>query len=217
MAAKPRRGSRHDDAQSSDRPAPLFRAYLGISLDGYIADRDGGVEWLERYITPEQDFAAFFRSIGATVMGRRSYDWIVEHAYALETEGPVIVQTHRPLLEPRAAARGGRGTRGRAREASLGRGRFEAFDGDVRELAARLREELGGTGKDVYLFGGGESIASFHEHGLVDRWELGIVPALLGEGIPLFPRHSRGLDALRLTRSRVLRNGLIEACYEPSK
>jgi dihydrofolate reductase len=66
----------------------------------------------------------------------------------VQTSGRCIVQTHRPLEN---APEG-----------------VEAFAGDVSELAAELCRELAGTGKDVCLFGGGESIASFDEHGLVD-------------------------------------------------
>lgn len=88
--------------------------------------------------------------------------------------------------------------------------------GDVRELAARLRTELAGTGKDIWLIGGGNSIAAFHEAGLVDRWELSIIPALLHDGIPLFPNRSGGLERLQLTRSWTMRNGIIEAWYEPA-
>ena len=93
----------------------------------------------------------------------------------------------------------------------------EAFAGDVRMLAAELRRELTGTGKDVCLFGGGESIASFDAHGLVDRWELAIMPALLSNGIPLFPKRSRRIERLRLTHSRALKNGVIEVWYEPDR
>jgi dihydrofolate reductase len=176
---------------------PRFRAYLAVSLDGYIADREGGVGWLDPYFTPEIDFQAFFSTIGATVMGRTTWDWIVAHEYTLEAEGRCIVQTHRPLADAPP--------------------RVETFDGDVRELAADLRRELAGTGKDVCLFGGGESIASFDAHGLVDRWELAIMPALLGDGIPLFPRRTRPVQRLRLVESRALGNGVIQAVYEPGR
>jgi dihydrofolate reductase len=59
------------------RSRPLFRAYLAVSLDGYIADRKGGVGWLDPYFTPQIDFQAFWRTIGAMVMGRATYDWTV--------------------------------------------------------------------------------------------------------------------------------------------
>ena len=176
---------------------PRFRAFLAVSLDGYIADADGGVDWLEPYFTPEIDFAAFFRTIGAMVMGRATWDWTVAHGHAVEVEGRCIVQTHRPL---EGAPEG-----------------VETFAGDVRDLAADLRRELGDTGKDVCLFGGGESIASFDEYGLVDRWELGVIPILLGDGIPLFPRRTREPQTLRLVASRALGNGIDRVEYEPDR
>lgn len=186
-------------AEAARSHTPLFRAALAVSLDGYIADKDGGVGWLERTMTPEIDFAGFMKTIGATVYGRTTFDWALAHGYA--GGGPkhtVIVLTHRPL-PPRVP------------------GTVEAFCGDVRGVARRLRDQLKGTGKDIWLMGGGLSIAPFHEAGLVDRWELAIIPVLLGDGIPLFPKHSRGLDSLRLTHSRALKNGIVEAHYEPKK
>jgi len=176
---------------------PRFRAFLAVSLDGYIADAGGGVDWLEPYFTPEIDFAAFFRTIGATVMGRATWDWTVAHGHTEKVEGRCIVQTHRPL-------------EGAPQN-------VETFAGEVRDLAADLRRELLGTGKDVCLFGGGESIASFDEHGLVDRWELGIIPILLGDGIPLFPRRTREPRPLRLVASRALGNGILRVEYEPDR
>ncbi|HEY3242456.1 MAG TPA: dihydrofolate reductase family protein [Phycisphaerae bacterium] len=170
--------------------------YIAVSLDGYIADKDGGVGWLDPYFSPEIDFAGFMKTIGITVMGRVTYDWAVAHGHAGD-QGRCMVLTHRPLDDP---------PRG-----------MESFGGDVRELAARLQEGLAGTGKDIWLMGGGQSIAPFHEAGLVDRWELSIIPVLLGDGIPLFPKHTRGLEGLRLTHSRTLKNGIVEVRYEPQQ
>lgn len=175
---------------------PLFRAFLAVSLDGYIADKTGGVGWLDAYHSPEIDFAGFMKTIGATVFGRTTYDWAVGHGYLDTSGGRTIVMTRRSLPNPPPGV--------------------EAFAGDVRELAARLRADLAPSGKDIWLMGGGLSIAPFHEAGLVDRWELGIVPVLLGEGIPLFPKHSRGLEGLRVTRCRSLKNGIVEVWYEPA-
>jgi dihydrofolate reductase len=187
------------NAARRDREAvgaePRFRASLAVSLDGYIADAAGEVGWLDPYFTPEIDFSAFVRTIGATVMGRATWDWGVRHGHAEMAAERSIVQTHRPLegAPPRV----------------------EAFAGDARDLAASLRRELRGTGKDVWLMGGGESLASFDQHGLVDRWELAVMPVLLGEGIPLFPRRARPVTPLRLVHSRVLGNGVLELEYEP--
>ena len=200
---KPKSGRKSVGATSSDpNREPLFRASLAVSLDGYIADVSGSVDWLNTYFSPEIDFAGFLRTIGATVYGRTTYDWALAQGFTGAADpaapgGRPIVLTRRPI-ENRPEG-------------------VETFSGDVRELAARLRQELRGTGRDVWLMGGGISIASFHEAGLVDRWELTIIPILLGNGVPLFPPHSRGFDSVRLVRSRALEAGLLEAWFEPAR
>ncbi len=188
-----------DLARSSPSPTaahtPLLRVALALSLDGYIATEDGGVGWLDEYFVPEVDFPGFLKTIGATVMGRRTYDEALARGYPAGGGGRSLVLTHRPL----AATKNGP----------------EAWSGNLAELARRLRGELAATGKDVWLMGGGESIAAFHAAGLVDRWELSIIPVLLGSGIPLFPRGSRGVEGLRRTHHRMLSNGIAELWYEP--
>lgn len=201
MSAKGGAGARRPPKSASGRQTeptePRFRAYLAVSLDGYIADAAGEVGWLDPYFSPEVDFMAFIRTIGATVMGRTTWDWTVAHGHSDAMAGRAIVQTHRPLGDAPPGV--------------------EAFAGDVRDLAANLRRELRGTGKDVWLMGGGESLAGFDEHGLVDRWELGLVPVLLGEGVPLFPRRARPVTPLRLIHSRALGNGVVRVVYEPER
>lgn len=183
----------HTDAPNSDRP--LIRVGLAVSLDGYIAAPDGGVKWLDPYFTPEIDFARYMKSIGVTVWGRATFDQAVSLGHRFGGRDRVVVLTHRPL--PSNIPPG-----------------VEAFDGDVRELAERLRRELAGTGKDILLGGGGASVLPFHEAALVDRWDLGVIPVLLGDGLPLFLKRTTGVAGLRLTHSRVLSNGIVELRYE---
>ncbi len=57
----------------------LFRAFLSVSLDGYLADEDGSVGWLDAYMTSEVDFAGFDAAIGAVVMGRTTFEWSRKH------------------------------------------------------------------------------------------------------------------------------------------
>ncbi len=53
---------------------PLLRAYLAVSLDGFIADKDGGVKWLEPYSDPSLGFEEFNRTIDTIVLGRTTFD-----------------------------------------------------------------------------------------------------------------------------------------------
>lgn len=101
----------------------------------------------------------------------------------------------------------------------------EVYNGDSAELIARLKREIAkdqkkksSEKKDIWLIGGGDSIVSFHQAGLIDRWEIFIAPIMLGEGIPLFPKNAAGPAHLQLTYfKRYEKTGFLEAWYEPRR
>jgi dihydrofolate reductase len=74
----------------------LLRAYLALSLDGFIADADGGVDWLEPYFSSELEFSTFDSEIGALVMGRRTFDQSVKRGLSELAGRPTVVLTHHP-------------------------------------------------------------------------------------------------------------------------
>ncbi|MFZ1205747.1 MAG: dihydrofolate reductase family protein [Candidatus Acidiferrales bacterium] len=177
---------------------PLVRASLAVSLDGYIADKGDGVAWLNPFFSDEMDFARFMKGIGAAVMGRKTFDIAVSGVLGLmpPTSYPTFVPTHRAMPNPPA--------------------RYEPFQGDPVELVHRLRAQLAKSGKNIWLMGGGETIEAFRAAGVVDRLELRIIPVLLGDGVPLFPRHARGDERWKLARHRAFKNGVVELWYERS-
>jgi dihydrofolate reductase len=184
------------DRVRSQQAHPLVCVSLAVSLDGYIADTNGGVDWLNPFFSDEMDFAGFMKAIGAAVMGRKTYDIAVSGTLGPipPTNYPTYVLTKRPMPNPPP--------------------RYEPFGGKPRELIERLRAELAKSSKDIWHMGGGESIEAFRAAGLVDRLELRVIPVLLGEGVPLFPRHARGEERWRLTKHRAFKNGVIELWYE---
>ncbi len=173
----------------------VFRVYVALSVDGYIADENGGIGWLNPYFSPDLGFHEFIKTIGATVMGRATFDQSVEMGKWERANPRSIVMTHRPIDD-------------------LPQG-VEAFDGDVGDLAASLRADLDADGKDIWLMGGGKSIQVWHEAGLVDSWELYVIPVTLGAGVPLFPPGSPTLTELELVGSRSFDNGIVEMKYGP--
>lgn len=183
----------------------MVRVYIAMSLDGYIAALDGSVAWLEAYASEEFDFMGFAKTIAVTVMGRRTYDESFARGGPNPGGGRAVVMTHRPV-------------------ADLPKG-VEVFDGDSAELITRLKREIAedqrkkpSEKKDIWLIGGGNSILSFHQAGLIDRWEIFIAPIMLGDGIPLFPKHAAGLAHLQLTHfKRYEKTGFLEAWYEPRR
>jgi hypothetical protein len=66
--------TRPKKAAGKSPATPLVRVALAVSLDGYIADKRGGVNWLDAYFSPEMDFAGFMAAIGVTIMGRKTFE-----------------------------------------------------------------------------------------------------------------------------------------------
>ncbi len=138
---------------------------LAMSLDGYIADEDGGYGWIKGDgnhaldTSNKWDYAAFLKGIDAVVMGRACYDQSMAGDFSDKT---VFVATHRPTPD-------------------VGNVRF--LSGDVCQA---IREELAKPGKDIFLFGGGKVVDGFLKADMVDEYIIGIVPVILGGGRPLF-------------------------------
>lgn len=198
-----RRPPRPKSARKSaktEKHTPLFRVQLALSLDGYIAAPDGSVKWLDPYFTPEIDFMGFMSKIGAVVMGHTTYEQAIAMTGWHYSGMRAVVLARKPLsvVKPDVEVWGSRG------------------ETDIRALADDLRASLKGTGKDIWLMGGGTSLVPFHEAGLVDRWELSFIPVILGGGIPLFQNAAFHPAELRLTHSRILSNGISEVWYEPA-
>jgi dihydrofolate reductase len=176
--------------------------YVGISLDGYIADPDGGVDWLNPYGDARAGFTPFIKTISAFIMGRTTYDHAVEKHGAGESGfGGMAsyVVTHRPF-------------RPTAKDAI-------AFvvprDGDLKDLIAMMREKH--PGGDFWLMGGGSLTKSFLEADLIDILSVAFVPTLIGAGLPMFPQSEFRERRLALTRQHTYPSGVVELRYERVK
>ena len=168
--------------------------YIAMSLDGYLADSAGGVDWLTGQ-DPAWDgdggYSDFIRTVDTVIMGRRTYDQITTKLSpgSWPYEGlSAWVLTHRSAPEPE--------------------GEIRFTDLSLDRLAARLREC---PGRDIWLCGGAELVRQALELDLIDELRLTIIPTLLGAGIPLFG----GLTAPKLLElvSHRAENGMVECVY----
>ena len=196
---KPRRASKRKATKSTrtkkaarrSDPRGRVHLYVGISLDGYIATPEGGVDWLNPYADARAGFTPFIKTIGSLVMGRTTYDHAVANGFTDFGSTPSYVVTHRPLT---------------ARSASV-----IPYTGDLRQLVAEIRER---HPKDIWLMGGGDLTKSFQEADLIDIWSVAFVPTLLGRGLPMFPPATFPERRLRLVRTHTYPSGVIELRYE---
>lgn len=166
-------------------------AYLAVSLDGYIADADGGVGWLDDFADAEDGgYEAFVQTVDTVVMGGRTYRQVTQELSPglWPYEGlDCWVWTHDSGPLPHA----------------------RRIEGD---LAAWLHAQKQKPGKDIWLCGGVALIAAAADAGEVGRWHLTVLPVLLGGGIRLFPEGQK--QSLRLVSARQS-GGMAELIYEP--
>ncbi len=175
--------------------------HMAASLDGFIARKDGSVDWLETSDefadgdTMDPDFVdAFLKTIDCYVMGSRTY----ETALRFEAQGlgwsygdkPTFVLTTREL--PRT------------------RDTVEFYSGD---LAQFVNERLRPRFRTIWFVGGGVVCGECLRLGLADEVCYSILPILIGDGIPFFDEVNRDI-ALHLAEVKAYKSGMVELLYE---
>jgi dihydrofolate reductase len=175
--------------------------HMAASLDGFIARKDGRVDWLE---TSDEfaggatmdpgTVAAFLETIDCYVMGSRTY----ETALKFEAKGfgwsygdkPTFVLTRRELPRTRQTV--------------------EFYAGDLERLVnGRLRPAF----RSIWVVGGGVVSGECLRLGLANEVRYSILPILIGEGIPFFDQLDTDV-ALHLAEVNAYKNGLVELRYQ---
>ena len=175
--------------------------HMAASLDGFIARRDGSVDWLEtsdrfdggEVMAPET-VAAFLQTIDCYVMGSRTY----ETALNFEARGlawsygdkPVFVLTSRELRKARSTV--------------------QFYAGDLQRL---VEKELNPNYGSIWFVGGGAVAGECLRRGLADEVRYSILPILIGDGIAFFERLGQDV-ALHLLETKAYRNGMVALRYE---
>ena len=166
-----------------------MRYSVAASLDGYIADVNGGFDWIPH--DPTVDFAALFDSVDTVLMGRLTYEVMQSQSEPSWKPGTRVYVVSRTLSQ--ASAPG-----------------VTIVRDDPVGVASSLRHETGSG--DIWLFGGGQLFATLLRGRQVDAVEVTVVPVLLGAGIPLL---ASGVDrtTLTLTRAHPYPSGMIMLFY----
>ncbi|MBT8478889.1 MAG: dihydrofolate reductase family protein [Gemmatimonadetes bacterium] len=167
-----------------------FRVYIAMSLDGYIATPDGAVDWLEPFFEEDYGYESFIREISCAVMGRVTYEQVLDFGEWPYPDHDVYVLSRSAIdgLPERAFA----------------------WSEEPEALVGRLEErKLEG---DCWLIGGGQTIREFERLGYVDEYEVFVMPAFLGAGIPLFPSPFPA-GALQLVSVMAWENGVVRLLY----
>jgi dihydrofolate reductase len=185
---------------------PSASVFIATSRDGFIADTNGSVSWLNDLQTthplPDGDdggFGAFLSSVDAIVMGRTTYDTVlgfldsgIEWPYG---SIPVFVYTSnvKNVKVPDELSK-----------------QVKAATGTPKEVLQVVASEIDGA-KDIYV-DGGRTIRSFLDEGLVRRATVTVVPVSLGDGVPLLLEKHK--DVLQEASREKMPNGFVKMTYE---
>jgi len=160
---------------------------VGSSFDSYIARPDGTVDFLQP--DPAYSFKEFMDSIDATIMGRKTYEVAMKMGGGFGGKMPSYV------LSRTLPANKKKNT--------------HFTDRSPAAVVAELRQS---PGKDIWLMGGGELAREFLKADLIDRIDLGVMPCLIGSGIPLFPAGFPERQ-FSLAKSKTYPSGMLELRY----
>jgi len=164
---------------------------LATSLDGFIAEENGGVDWLNDFMKPEEDYgmSGFFEQCGTAIMGAKTYEQTLSFRYWFgNMDGIIFTSRELPLFEGKS---------------------IHFVAGDPTETVKSLKEKT----KDSWLVGGASLIAQFINKNLLDELIITIVPRLIGRGIPLCTDLNE-IQKLKLEDSKTFKNGVVQLRYQ---
>src|SRR3954464_12899435 len=180
---------------------PRVTVHMAASLDGFIARKNGAVDWME---TPDEfaggdtlgpEFVgAFLKTIDCYVMGSRTYETALNFAAKgfgwAYGDKPTFVLTRRTLPRTRDSV--------------------EFCSGDLAQFVnGRLRPAF----RSIWFVGGGAVSGECLRLGLADEVRYSILPILIGDGIPFFDQLDRDV-ALHLTEVKAYKSGTVGLRYE---
>jgi dihydrofolate reductase len=173
--------------------------YIATSADGFIARKDGGIDWLDRPRTAgDYGMGKFYKSIDTILWGRKTYELVLKfQKEGKDTPDMGDVKNYAfSRKPPKQVARG-----------------FEFVKEPIKKFAKRLRAQ---KGKDIWMMGGGGLIASFLDEGAIDEFIIHVIPTFIGEGIPLIAPARRTVP-LKLVSIKKFSDGVVRMHYAVSE
>jgi dihydrofolate reductase len=172
--------------------------YIGISFDGYVAGPNDETDWMDPYGEVEYGFEGFLNTVGAIIMGHRSYEIGLERGWFSQFDygSPIIVVAREVPSEV-------------SQDANF------TFVTEGTEAALARAKEIAGD-KNIYIHGGANLAVQYLRAGLIDEMTVGVMPIILGDGIRLFEKVDKRID-LKLLDNQSYDKSLVMLRYSVSK
>ncbi len=168
--------------------------FIAMSLDGYIADKKGGIDWLHKIPNPQNEdmgYTEFSENIDALVMGRTTFETVCGFDMDWPYSQPVFVLSNTLQEIPDSY-----------------REKVFLIKGPLAEIQKQLHQK----GHHRLYIDGGTTIQGFIQEDLIDEMTITTFPILLGSGHTLFGELPEGVEFELLT-SKVYLNQLVQSRY----
>ena len=178
----------------SDSKKQSNKVFIATSFDGYIADENGGIEWLTQIPTPSDSdggFSQFMESVDALIMGRNTFEKVLSFGIEWPYSKKVFVWTSQLKTVPDNL-----------------KNKVELVSGPTNKILQLVNNQ----GFNRLYIDGGKSIQSFMQEGLINEIVVTLAPIILGKGIPLF--HNFPKTNLLLKQLNKFDNGMVQINYE---
>lgn len=168
--------------------------FIAMSLDGYIADCNGGVDWLQGEIPGRDDMVSykeFIKGVDVVIMGWNSYHQIATELSPTEWMYPDLtsyVITHKEVPSTE---------------------KIIFTHENLCALVKKLKHE---EGKNIWICGGANIIQQLMQEDLIDTYHISVIPTILGNGIRLFGRIEKEMK-LQLVNTQTY-NGITDLIYK---
>lgn len=181
-----------------DKMMKKNKVFIATSLDGYIADENGKIDWLHSIPNPDQNdmgYGEFIAQIDALVMGRTTFETICGFDMGWPYKKPVFVLSNSLTSIPKAY-----------------KGKAELVNGTLNDILHTIHNR----GYSNLYIDGGKTIQSFLKEDLIDEMTITIIPYLLGGGTPLFSKFSGFLE-FECVDSKIYLGKVVQNRFERKK
>ncbi len=172
--------------------------FIATSLDGFIADRNGGIDWLHSIPNPDNDdmgYTEFNKKIDALVMGRTTFETVLGFDIDWPYDKPVFVLSNKLKEIP-----------------DTHKGKAFLVKGTLTEILDQIHEK----GLNRLYIDGGTTIRNFLKENLIDEMVLTTIPILLGGGSSLFTELPNELK-FELNGTKTYLNQIVQTHYKRKK
>ena len=166
--------------------------YIAASLDGYIAQPNDDMSFLNRVHKEGEDYGYhdFIANIDTVILGRKTYDWVMTQVSEFpHADKETFVITGKERSQ---------------------QGKTIFYNGRLRDLIFKLKKK---KGKNIFCDGGAEIVNALLREKLIDEMIISVIPILVGNGIRLF-QNNRPEQNIELISSKKFDTGLVQLHYK---